>query len=575
MRRQSALTGLGEALATGYGTYQRERDTARALKIQEERRKAEAEERRSRGEYREFQMGRMRDQAARQERADILADVDRQAGEAVEGAYGDQEQIKKILSNLGPITMETSGPLGRTTELGTPDIETPSVESLLAADDGTVKLPGFGSVPEREVSVSDRANTLLKERRAAHAAERRKGGLKTFFDPSASQYVSAYEGEARESGLLPEAAGKEYFKVQEERRKALTKGGTGAPSAPKGMWRGDTYFEHIGGQWVANEKVSGIVQKEKEDEEGRGSPREANQLLSRYRDELGIEHGSPEFAAQFEQEYPGDFEAVMNMVQGKIPARSLGSMRKGRREYLVAMASALTGRDYNESQVSAMAKTRSNFATGAEANNIRSINTAIQHLSESEKAVQDIYESFNMSGITRAALGGGRFPSLNSMMNWMSKEVGSDKVTKLEGALEAAASEMAAALKGGRAAPTEKEIQAQKEIISSFSSPDQIRGYIETNSRLLSGRLHALEGQWKSVFGEPPPPGSILYPSSVEIAKEHGFYKYLHDPSQAKYDPRYEAERSIYQNEEYGGQISDIFGESGSSVELPSGYELD
>jgi hypothetical protein len=581
------MTGIGRALEVAYGTHQQRQDRERALRMQEERMAAEAEDRRARAAYREAQMENIGRQQTRQERSDILADLDMQAAEAVESAIPQQDEIGKILRNLAPATVEGGGlvDLGGDVIAGTEqaaqvasDIDAPSVEALLAGDDEKVTLPGFGSVPEREVSVGDRAQAILKERRAKQAAEIKKGGLKTFFDPNTNQYTSVYEGEAREQGLLPEAAGKEYFKRQEAYRKEKAKKGTGAgvEKAPKGMWRGDTYFEYIGGQWVANEDVTGIVKKEKEDEEGRGSPREANALLTRYRDELGLQHGSDEFREQFKQEYPGDYEAVMNMIEGKIPAAKLGSMRKGRREYLVSMASAMTGRDYNESQVAAMAKTRSNFATGAEANNIRSINTAIQHLSESEKAVQDIYESFNASSIARGMVGGaGRIPMLNAMANWLATETGSDKVTKLKGALEAAASEMAAALKGGRAAPTEKEIQAQKDIISSFSSPEQIRGYIETNSRLLSGRLHALEGQWKSVFGTPPPEGSILYPSSIEIAKEHGFYDYLHDPSQAKYDPKYEAERTLYQNEEYGGQIEDIFKGNDNVVELPPDFDLD
>ena len=575
-RHVSGLSGISNALATAYGTYRNDKDRQRVLAMEEEDRSARAADRLSRAEYRTAQMDRFKLQDARQNRADIMEDIDVQANELVDRSIPQQQEISRILEGLPPITMEDAGGLvdlqgmqiegtGQDVNLGSPDIGAPSLEDLISQDDRKVTLEGFGSVPEREISVGDKGMEIIRERRATQGAERRKGGLKTFFDPNTNQYASVYEGEARERGLLPEAAGRVFFDRQEENRKA---GGKDGSKAPKGMWKEDQYFEHINGRWTVNENVTSTVAKAKEGEEG-GSPRESNQILTRYRDELGLEHGSEGFSAQFEQEYPGDFEAVMNMVEGKIPARSLGSMRKGRREYLISMASALTGREYSEAQVQAMAKTRSNFATGAEASNIRSINTAIGHLGESEKAVRDIYESFNMSSLARATAGGGQFPSLNSMMNWMATEVGSDKVVRLKGALEAAASEMAAALKGGRAAPTEKEIQAQKDIIADFSSPAQIRAYIETNAALLSGRLHALDGQYKRVFGHPPEK-PLLDESAIAVAKEYGFYDALSDPSGAKYSPKYEAERTLYQNEEYGGSIEDIF-----SADLPSGFELD
>ena len=60
----SVLTGIGAALETAFKAHQYTKDRDRELKLREQRAQAEAEDRKSRAEYRTFQMDQGRRTAA-------------------------------------------------------------------------------------------------------------------------------------------------------------------------------------------------------------------------------------------------------------------------------------------------------------------------------------------------------------------------------------------------------------------------------------------------------------------------------------------------------------------------------
>lgn len=143
---------------------------------------------------------------------------------------------------------------------------------------------------------------------------------------------------------------------------------------------------------------------------------------------------------------------------------------------------------YDGTQFQARNKTQSAFASGKEAQNITSINTAIGHLGS-------LYDSAGQLGNTS-------FRGYNSFGNWLSKQTGKDTVKPFELAHAAVAEELGRAFKGGIA--TQGEVATWEKAINDADSPQQLRTSIKTITELLASRIHALEDQYESSMGKGP-----------------------------------------------------------------------
>lgn len=206
-----------------------------------------------------------------------------------------------------------------------------------------------------------------------------------------------------------------------------------------------------------------------------------------------------------------DYTNVQQIIAGRMDPTHLASMRKGRREYLVGLASRIDP-TFDGGQVKNRYATRKDFGSGKQGANIRSINTAIQHLGTLDRTTKDL----DATG----------YPWINAGINFWRQKTGDPRLNAVRKSTLAVATEMAAALKGGSAAPTTEEINHQLKVFSEANSPAQWRAIIETDAELLAGRLRSLDEQWTDTFGAPPE-RSFIRPDARKVAKQHDFLAQL------------------------------------------------
>lgn len=138
--------------------------------------------------------------------------------------------------------------------------------------------------------------------------------------------------------------------------------------------------------------------------------------------------------------------------------------------------------DYNSRQT-----LQTSFTSGKYSQNVNALNTAVGHIT-------DILQ--NTKG-----LGNGSFVPANMAKNAMASMFGSGAVGKANLNIQAATAELATVFKGSGA--TDQEIKNLGSL-SSDSSPDQVKAYIETATQLMGSRLNALNDTYTSGMGQPP-----------------------------------------------------------------------
>lgn len=149
--------------------------------------------------------------------------------------------------------------------------------------------------------------------------------------------------------------------------------------------------------------------------------------------------------------------------------------------------------DYDPTRSATYAVARKDFSAGGkEAQNIKSLNTALGHMG-------DIWQN---SG----------FWSTNSLVAPTMRVLGNTRANAVDVDKTQLANELAAIYKGG--APTEQEVKDQKNIIDGWSAT-QLRERVQEAARLTASKLDALQHQWQeaSVPGAPAP-FEILSPGS-------------------------------------------------------------
>jgi hypothetical protein len=207
-------------------------------------------------------------------------------------------------------------------------------------------------------------------------------------------------------------------------------------------------------------------------------------------------------------------QLIEGMINGTVDPYKTSSLRGTDRANMIADAQ-LVDPSYNPADAGVRVKTRQDFATGDAAKNVRSINTAIKHIKTLDQAVQK--------------LGPSGFPWVNRGINWFRSTTGDPAVARLKTAGMAVATEMAAALKGGRAAPTTQEINEQLQIISEVASPEQWRAVMETRADLLASRITSLEDQYSQVFGGRRPDRPLLFDETRKVLTDMGLTQYFRE----------------------------------------------
>jgi hypothetical protein len=146
--------------------------------------------------------------------------------------------------------------------------------------------------------------------------------------------------------------------------------------------------------------------------------------------------------------------------------------------------------------------------TGNIARNSRAISTTISHMETLKRTSEE--------------LGNVGWKDANAVRNWISQRKGDPEVGNLVTTINAVATEKAAVLKGGNAAPTQEEIEHEREAIYTSMSQQQIDGYIRTSVEILGGRMGALANQLRSIPNAPLE-FQIISPNAKEILEKWGF----------------------------------------------------
>ena len=147
-----------------------------------------------------------------------------------------------------------------------------------------------------------------------------------------------------------------------------------------------------------------------------------------------------------------------------------------------------------------------NNPNGKEQNQINSMNTAMGHLAEFRKAIEDIHNTNNVP--------------YNQMSNWISKNTGNKAVTNLNTIITALAGELSTVYKNGNSG-TDQEMDMWRQNINSNLSTEQGQGVADITVNLLNGKLEALSNTYKNVMGKYPD-NSIISQNTLQYLKDAG-----------------------------------------------------
>jgi hypothetical protein len=152
----------------------------------------------------------------------------------------------------------------------------------------------------------------------------------------------------------------------------------------------------------------------------------------------------------------------------------------------------------------ARAKTRNDFTSGKSAQNITSFNTAIGHLGELDKAIDD--------------LGNTDFPTVNMAKNASVSIGNADRGAKLSAfntAKNAVEEELTRAFKGTGGSLT--EVENWGKLLDSASSPAALKQVVHSAVNLLASRIDAVGEQYNKGMGTTSDPVKLLNPKAQKI----------------------------------------------------------
>ena len=183
---------------------------------------------------------------------------------------------------------------------------------------------------------------------------------------------------------------------------------------------------------------------------------------------------------------PGQAQVVKQLVDYKINLPSGMALRTPYWQGILERAS-LYDTSFDATQYNVRLAVKKDFTSGKSANNIKSLNTAVDHLKTLSDAGKELEN--------------GSVQLWNKISNYGLTQVGDSRVTKFNNAATAIENELANVFKSIGA--TDQEIKAWRENINSSQSPKQLKENIEIVIKLLSGRLSALQNQYEVGLGKP------------------------------------------------------------------------
>jgi hypothetical protein len=127
------------------------------------------------------------------------------------------------------------------------------------------------------------------------------------------------------------------------------------------------------------------------------------------------------------------------------------------------------------------------FASGKEAQSIRALNQATQHMGV-------LHEK-------GTALNNTAYPLLNTALNALATGAGSASATNFVAAAHPVAEEVSKVFKGANL--SDSEVRQWEKSLSPNMSPEQMQGSLETISHLMDGALDALNVQYEKTMGKP------------------------------------------------------------------------
>lgn len=184
---------------------------------------------------------------------------------------------------------------------------------------------------------------------------------------------------------------------------------------------------------------------------------------------------------------------VKAMVDGRMSPPNGMALRNPVMQRLLSVAQQYDP-TFDATNWGARSATAKDFAAGASAKNITSLNTAIQHLGTLHELGQK--------------LNNGSFPMLNQAGNYANTQTGDARATNFEATKHAVAEEVSKVFKGSNL--SDSEIKQWSSALNASMSPEQLQGAVENIVELMNGRISALGDQYGRGMGASVPGIKLL-----------------------------------------------------------------
>jgi len=184
---------------------------------------------------------------------------------------------------------------------------------------------------------------------------------------------------------------------------------------------------------------------------------------------------------------PNDANMVKGMIDYKLDPTKFASLRGNERERLVNLATQADP-TFDLSQFKSRQAFKNSLTSGNLSQALMSSNLVIQHMDALLNAAD--------------ALDNGDYPIKNRVENALKTQTGQASVSNFLTAKKAVAAELAKVFKGVGAT----DVNSINEWESNFdqnSSPAQIKGAVETATKLLASRIDTVKNQYQSAMGKP------------------------------------------------------------------------
>jgi hypothetical protein len=178
-----------------------------------------------------------------------------------------------------------------------------------------------------------------------------------------------------------------------------------------------------------------------------------------------------------------DAGVVKAMIEGRMPLPTAYALSKPYWQKMLGYAANYEP-GFDATQWRVRLDTRVDFAKGKAAQNVRSLNTLVDHLGKLTDAIKSLDNS--------------RFPIWNAVTNWSASQTGDPRITRFNTAAQAVESEAVNVFKGTGA--TDQEIKEMRENFKTNGAPAQQMEAARTVMSLAFGRLRALESQYEQAF---------------------------------------------------------------------------